>query len=42
MHSCHSVECITSIENIDKDMIKNAVSGFLMLCFDLLEYCIVV
>ena len=41
MHSCHTVECIASMGNIDKDMIKNDGLGRLMLCFALLESCVV-
>ena len=41
-HPCHTVECIASMKNIDKDMIKNDGSGLLILCFALLESCVVV
>ena len=42
MHTCHTVECIASMGNIDKEMIKSNGSGLLMPCFALLESCVVV
>ena len=37
MPSCHTVECIASMGNIDNNMIEISASGLLLICFASLE-----